>query len=155
MKDSQGIYYYPNPADKRVRMYVRESFGQVEFRQAFHDLVEPARLLVQFLGEGQGVQRLHAVDVGDDLADLVGLQMADELPADICRQINLVQQLLGMVFPEHAFAKVIIGHDFGLGSLFCHHAELRLAGDHAADGLIMGHLFTLLVSNYSIKSCYN
>ena len=32
MKDSLGIYYYPNPADKRVRMYVRESFGQVEFR---------------------------------------------------------------------------------------------------------------------------
>jgi hypothetical protein len=32
MKDTLGIYYYPNPTEKRVRMYVRVSFGQVEFR---------------------------------------------------------------------------------------------------------------------------
>ena len=32
MKDSNGLYYYPNPAEKRVRMYVRHRFGQMEFR---------------------------------------------------------------------------------------------------------------------------
>lgn len=32
MKDTLGLYYYPNPADKRVRMYVRKRYGQVEFR---------------------------------------------------------------------------------------------------------------------------
>ena len=32
MKDQLGLYYYPNPADKRVRMYVRHRYGQVEFR---------------------------------------------------------------------------------------------------------------------------
>jgi len=32
MKDEQGAYYYPNPAEKRVRMYVRERYGDVEFR---------------------------------------------------------------------------------------------------------------------------
>lgn len=32
MKDDKGIYYYPAPAEKRVRMYVRHRFGQVEFR---------------------------------------------------------------------------------------------------------------------------
>jgi hypothetical protein len=32
MKDSLGIYYYPSPLEKRVRMYVRKRYGQVEFR---------------------------------------------------------------------------------------------------------------------------
>ena len=32
MKDSVGIYYYPMPENKRVRMYVREKNEDVEFR---------------------------------------------------------------------------------------------------------------------------
>lgn len=32
MKDERGVYYYPNPAEKLVRMYVRERYGDVEFR---------------------------------------------------------------------------------------------------------------------------
>ncbi|MFW5735105.1 MAG: hypothetical protein ACOCWR_08605 [Oceanidesulfovibrio sp.] len=35
MHDDKGHYYYPNPADKTVRMYVRENPdapGEVEFR---------------------------------------------------------------------------------------------------------------------------
>ena len=33
MKDDRGLYYYPNPQHKRVRMYVRlAADGQVEFR---------------------------------------------------------------------------------------------------------------------------
>lgn len=32
MKDNLGLYYYPNPSETSVRMYVRRSFGSVEFR---------------------------------------------------------------------------------------------------------------------------
>ena len=32
MKDRVGLYYYPNPENKRVRMYVREKNDEVEFR---------------------------------------------------------------------------------------------------------------------------
>ena len=32
MKDSNGIYYYPSPGNKRVRMYVRHAGGDIEFR---------------------------------------------------------------------------------------------------------------------------
>ncbi|MGE4299011.1 MAG: hypothetical protein AB7E47_13370 [Desulfovibrionaceae bacterium] len=32
MKDERGNYYYPNPAQKRTRMYVRKNFGVIEFR---------------------------------------------------------------------------------------------------------------------------
>ncbi|NVL90715.1 MAG: hypothetical protein HWN69_06950 [Desulfobacterales bacterium] len=32
MKDKKGLYYYPFPQNKRVRMYVREAEGTVWFR---------------------------------------------------------------------------------------------------------------------------
>ncbi len=32
MKDDRGLYYYPFPSNKRVRMYVRKGGGGVEFR---------------------------------------------------------------------------------------------------------------------------
>ena len=32
MQDKDGIFYYPNPANKRIRMYVRENEGNIEFR---------------------------------------------------------------------------------------------------------------------------
>lgn len=32
MKDKTGLYYYPFPQNKRVRMYVREAGGSIEFR---------------------------------------------------------------------------------------------------------------------------
>ncbi len=33
MKDKLGLYYYPFPANKRVRMYVRShAAGEIEFR---------------------------------------------------------------------------------------------------------------------------
>jgi hypothetical protein len=37
MKDKVGIYYYPFPDNKRVRMYVREKSGEVEFRMKNED----------------------------------------------------------------------------------------------------------------------
>ncbi|MFW6081571.1 MAG: hypothetical protein ACOC7W_06625 [Desulfosalsimonas sp.] len=32
MKDEKGLYYYPFPQNRRVRMYVRQSGDTVEFR---------------------------------------------------------------------------------------------------------------------------
>ena len=32
MKDSKGVYYYPFPLNKRVRMYVRPAAEEIEFR---------------------------------------------------------------------------------------------------------------------------
>lgn len=32
MKDKQGVYYYPFPSNKRVRMYVRQGEGDIDFR---------------------------------------------------------------------------------------------------------------------------
>ena len=37
MKDKIGLYYYPFPENKRVRMYVREKNGEVEFRMRNED----------------------------------------------------------------------------------------------------------------------
>ena len=32
MKDDKGLYYYPYPLNKRVRVYVRETAGEICFR---------------------------------------------------------------------------------------------------------------------------
>jgi hypothetical protein len=32
VKDERGLYYYPFPQNKRVRMYVREADGNIWFR---------------------------------------------------------------------------------------------------------------------------
>jgi hypothetical protein len=32
MEDDKGLYYYPFPANKHVRMYVRETGNGIEFR---------------------------------------------------------------------------------------------------------------------------
>ncbi|PIE67240.1 MAG: hypothetical protein CSA23_05155 [Deltaproteobacteria bacterium] len=37
MKDKVGIYYYPFPENKRVRMYVREKDSEIEFRMKNQD----------------------------------------------------------------------------------------------------------------------
>ncbi len=40
MKDLRGLYYYPAPQNTRIRMYVREQFGTVEFRMFNADYPE-------------------------------------------------------------------------------------------------------------------
>ncbi|MEX1328015.1 MAG: hypothetical protein AB1Z29_14515 [Desulfobacterales bacterium] len=32
MKDKRGLYYYPSPQNKRIRVYVREKDGMIWFR---------------------------------------------------------------------------------------------------------------------------
>jgi hypothetical protein len=40
MKDDKGLYYHPNPRNKRVRMYVREFADELEFRLWNQDVPE-------------------------------------------------------------------------------------------------------------------
>ncbi|MDL2269604.1 hypothetical protein LJC71_08205 [Desulfosarcina sp. OttesenSCG-928-A07] len=37
MKDRMGLYYYPFPENKRVRMYVRQKADEIEFRMKNDD----------------------------------------------------------------------------------------------------------------------
>jgi hypothetical protein len=37
MKDNVGIYYFPFPENKRVRMYVRKKNSEIEFRMKNQD----------------------------------------------------------------------------------------------------------------------
>ncbi|MCF8086129.1 MAG: hypothetical protein K9J48_04475 [Desulfohalobiaceae bacterium] len=39
MQDKQGVFYYPLPQNKQVKMYVRENNGVVEFR--LHNEMDP------------------------------------------------------------------------------------------------------------------
>jgi hypothetical protein len=32
MKDKRGLYYYPSAQDRKIRMYVRENDGTIQFR---------------------------------------------------------------------------------------------------------------------------
>jgi hypothetical protein len=32
MRDRRGLFYYPNPANKKIHMYVRQESGQICFR---------------------------------------------------------------------------------------------------------------------------
>ena len=40
MKDDRGLYYHPNPQNKRVRMYVRKFGVDIEFRLWNQDVPE-------------------------------------------------------------------------------------------------------------------
>jgi hypothetical protein len=40
MKDDRGLYYHPNPQNKRVRMYVRKFGDDIEFRLWNQDVPE-------------------------------------------------------------------------------------------------------------------
>ena len=40
MKDDKGLYYHPQPNNKRVRMYVRKFGSEVQFRLWNQDLTE-------------------------------------------------------------------------------------------------------------------
>ena len=85
MKDERGLYYYPAPQNTRIKMYVREQFGTVEFRMANLDFpevwerhgwlpyeeIEMAAALYKERGRGQDPLVLYDLNVarrliGDD-----------------------------------------------------------------------------------------
>ena len=40
MEDEKGLYYYPNPANRKERMYVRVTDGVIQFRLWNQDVAE-------------------------------------------------------------------------------------------------------------------
>ncbi len=74
MKDKRGIYYYPLPLNKRIKMYVREKEGVIEFMLHNEDdpsfsqehgwiTYEAARLASKmYKGGGMNPLRLYDID---------------------------------------------------------------------------------------------
>ena len=83
-------------------------FGNMDLQQ---DIDSFAHGTGGFVDLGQQALGIYGVDqggVGDNLLDLIGLQVADEVPLDVGRQLlGLRGQLLGPVFPKGALARRI------------------------------------------------
>jgi len=77
VKDSRGVYYYPIPLNRRVKMYVREVDGVIEFRLHNEDdpklyeehgwiTYEAARLASKmYKGPGMNPLRLYDLDAAN------------------------------------------------------------------------------------------
>lgn len=77
MRDDRGLYYYPNPADPRSRVYVRQGENGIEFRlwHAEHPMVwdkhawisqtvlEQAAAAYREMGEGADPMALYDIAV--------------------------------------------------------------------------------------------
>ena len=71
MKDQHGIYYYPIPENKRVKMYIRENDGVIEFR--LHNENDPQ------LWEQHGWISYQAVQQAAKMYEGKGLKDPDKL----------------------------------------------------------------------------
>lgn len=81
MKDANGLYYYPDPADVSTRVYVRQGAGGIEFRlwRADHpevwerhdwlayEVIEAAASVYKERGSGSNPLTLYDVNVGKAL----------------------------------------------------------------------------------------
>ena len=75
--------------------------GDVDFQQDVHPLAQCTGRLVDFGEQPFGIDGMDHRRVGNHHLDLVGLQVADEMPADVSRKgRSLGGQLLRTVFPE-------------------------------------------------------
>lgn len=77
MRDAQGLYYYPNPADARSRVYVREGENGIEFRLWHADypmvwdkhswvpqaVLEQAAAMYREMGKGANPMALYDIAV--------------------------------------------------------------------------------------------
>ena len=91
---------------------------QIKFRQHADRPVQAGGFPIQNGGQFQRIQRADAVKIRQDGADLVALQVADEIPADILRQLRrLFQQLLRPVFSKIPRAAVIVSLNLSHGTM--------------------------------------
>ena len=79
-----------------------------------------AAFLVNRFQQFQAIDAVNQVNKRGDIFYLVGLQMSNEMPADICRQYRLLtNQFLHIIFSEVALPQFIEGceilHRFGFG----------------------------------------
>ena len=84
MKDQLGLYYYPNPADKRVRMYVRRRYGQVEFRlwNGEHPEIWDGHGWVPYDAIEEAAAEYRTRKTGVDPLEMYDLNVAERLIAD-------------------------------------------------------------------------
>ncbi len=80
MKDRRGIYYYPVPLNKRIKMYVRDNRGVIEFKLHNEDdpslseehgwITYEAARLASKLYRGTGMNPLNLYDMEAAIAAL-------------------------------------------------------------------------------------
>lgn len=88
MKDSLGLYYYPAPAEKRVRMYVRRRFGQVEFRlwNSEHPEIWERHDWIPYDAIEEAAAEYRKRKAGVDPLEMYDLQVAERLLVDEAAQ---------------------------------------------------------------------
>ena len=87
---------------------------EVEFQKYVNDSSIVSPPLVDGFQQMEGVHRLDEGDVREDEFELVGLEMADEMPLDVGGHLrNLGRQFLGTVLAEDALAGFIGLHQPG------------------------------------------
>ncbi len=84
MKDTLGIYYYPNPLEKRVRMYVRRHFGQVEFRlwNREHPEIWDRHDWIPYEAIEEAAAEYKKRKTGSDPLEMYDVQVAERILAD-------------------------------------------------------------------------
>ena len=118
---SDGLrrYTLPGGIDYRNNLFLRESvFGflgsQVEFQQDIDGFAVVAPPFVDGLQQMERIHRLDQGDVRKDQLELVGLEMADEVPFDILRHLgDFLRQFLRPVLAEDTLAGPVGLHQAG------------------------------------------
>jgi len=84
MKDVNGLYYYPSPTEKRVRMYVRRRFGQVEFRlwNQEHPEIWDRHDWIPYDAIEEAAAEYRKRKAGSDPLEMYDLNVAERLLAD-------------------------------------------------------------------------
>ena len=121
--------------DENERIFLRKSGfvfilqGKMELCKAGHDFIDPCAFFLYHLCQGKIVQRFNHGYIGSDGPDFVSLQMTDEMPFDIGREILLGKDFLCVVLTETALPQCIICHDFLLGACFGYHKQTDIRSD--------------------------
>ena len=106
--------------------------GKMEFCKAGHDFADPGTFFLYDLCKRKIVQGFDHGYIRCDGPDFVPLQMADEMPFNVSREILFGKNFLCVVLSETALPQCIICHDFLLGARFGYHEQTNIRSD---DGL--------------------
>ena len=101
--------------------------AQVEFQENVDDLVVGDSPGGDGLQQMQGIYGLHQGNIGQYQLELIGLQMADEMPLHVCGHLrDLGGKLLRSAFRKHPLPGVIRLHQAFHGMKFgnCHQGNI-------------------------------
>lgn len=126
--------------------------GYVYLQQDVYLAVDAGRLALDGVQQTLAVHTLDEVNEGDDEAHLVGLQMANHMPADVLGQgLVLGDEFLHPALAEVAFAYGVGFLDQGDGVELADAHQRDVVGDVRADGgdvlLDWGHREQLTVNS--------